>query len=501
MVGKGVCLMGVIASCFAAMAIGQTAPIFRPAQVYSVAGGNESSITAAYLNNDKKLDLLVAIRGSGLPGAVQVLLGNGDGTFRIGRSFRTLSDPNWVVAADVNDDGIADAIVATSKGVSVLLGTGSGTFRAAKQYTIASEGGVRSVAVADVNRDGKADLVVSFDCTLTTPHCREGAAAGVLLGNGDGTFGAVQAYPSGGTSPVSVAVADLNRDGILDLVVDIANTERNRGAFGVLLGKGDGTFQAAQTYDVGGVSGGSIIVADVNGDGIPDVIAANNCAQGGYCNVTNVAVSLGNGDGTFQAPKKYAPGGWMANQVLVADVNRDGVLDLVAANICESSTVCDGSEVGVLFGKGDGTFALSGIRYKPGSSYAASISIAAGDVNGDGVPDLFVLNGDGVGVLLSYFVTTTSVTASPNPSAVGEAVTLTATVSSDGPIAPTGTVVFKNGSRPIGSATLSNGTAILTRKNLPLGTLSMTATYTGDALSQRSVSPVVLQVVQGTAAP
>ena len=145
-------------------------------------------------------------------------------------------------------------------------------------------------------------------------------------------------YGSGGNA---VTTADLTKDGKLDLV--LAN-----GGVGVLLGNGDGTFQAEVNYASGGDNADSVAVADVNGDGIPDLLVANECA--GDCEFDGngaVGVLLGNGDGTFQAAVSYYTGGLSAYSVAVGDVNEDGKPDLVVANL---------DSVGVLLGNGDGTF-------------------------------------------------------------------------------------------------------------------------------------------------
>jgi hypothetical protein len=166
---------------------------------------------------------------------------------------------------------------------------------------------------------------------------------GVLLGNGDGTFQAPVAYPSGGLRVSSVAVADVNGDGKPDVVVancapdESGNCEpggRN-GLVGVLLGNGDGTFQTAVNHDSGGFNARSLAVTDVNGDGKPDVVVAN-CApsESGRCSLVNglVGVLLGNGDGTFKLPTTYDTGGYYADSVAVADLNGDGKPDVVVAN-------------------------------------------------------------------------------------------------------------------------------------------------------------------------
>src|SRR5437879_1142286 len=136
--------------------------------------------------------------------------------------------------------------------------------------------GAASVVVADVNGDGKPDLVIA-NCDSTANSCYQlptgNGVVGVLLGNGDGTFQPALVYDSGGLGATSVAVADVNGDGRPDLVV--ANFSSN--TLAVLLGNGDGTFQPAITYGSGGVHPSSVAVADVNGDGRPDLLVANIC--------------------------------------------------------------------------------------------------------------------------------------------------------------------------------------------------------------------------------
>ena len=212
-----------------------------------------------------------------------------------------------------------------------------------------------SVVVADVNGDGKPDLLVANNC-FSSSSCVNGTV-GVLLGNGDGTFQTAVTYGSGGYETLSLAVGDLNGDGKPDLVVAnecASSTNCVNGTVGVLLGNGDGTFQTAVTYGSGGYDTLSLAVGDVNGDGKPDLVVAN-C---GYCGTGNdsVGVLLGNGDGTFQTAVPYDSGGSTSRSVAVGDVNGDGKPDLVVANQCVISSNCMNGLVGVLLGNGDGTF-------------------------------------------------------------------------------------------------------------------------------------------------
>ena len=122
-----------------------------------------------------------------------------------------------------------------------------------------SSGGIwaSSLAVADVNGDGKPDLLVANQCGGEL-SCLANGTVGVLLGNGDGSFQEAQTYGSGGNSPLSIAVEDVNGDGKRDLLVGnicASAGSCDHGVVGVLLGKADGTFQPAQTYNSGGYWG------------------------------------------------------------------------------------------------------------------------------------------------------------------------------------------------------------------------------------------------------
>jgi hypothetical protein len=242
--------------------------------------------------------------------------------------------------------------------VSVLVGNGDGTFQNQKSFPVGST--PDSVAVADVTGDGKPDLITTNFGDKTVS---------VLLGNGDGTFQNQKTFQVG-SRPTSVAVADLTGDVKPDLIV----TNRGADTVSVLLGNGDGTFQHRKTFPVGTFPN-SVAVADVNGDGKPDLIVANGRDN-------TVSVLLGNGDGTFQNQKTF-PAGSYPTSVAVADLTGDGKPDLIVTNR-------DDKTVSVLLGNGDGTF--QNRKTFPVGSFPNSVAVA--DVNGDGKPDIITANED-----------------------------------------------------------------------------------------------------------
>jgi hypothetical protein len=432
------------------------------------------------VNGDGKADLI----GMG----PEVWLSNGDGTFQPGQTFGsggTGAQSNAVV--DVNGDGNPDIIVLNACDASgncangvvgVLLGNGNGTFQAAVTYNAAPGGG--RVAVADVNGDGKADIVFA------------GSQAGALLGNGDGTFEPVQ-ISNVGINPSSIAVADVNKDGKADLLL----IDR-QGAW-VSLANGDGTFQIAQeplqSSDLVSIAG-----VDANRDGNPDLIVLHASKDTQHINPGSVFVLLGNGDGTFQSPATYDAGGFFSSAMAVTDVNADGTPDVLVLECTHHGFNClaggggikGAGRVRILAGDGHGGFRFLQ-RYSSGG-ISSSGQIAVGDITGDGRPDV-VSTWGAFGVLIhtGRYPTSEILSSSLNQSVFGQPVTLTATVTSRLP-QPTGFVRFMNGVHCLGKVTLIDGVATLTTDKLPVGTLPILALYEPDVVWQRSVATLT-QVV------
>ncbi len=313
--------------------------------------GDPSAIGIADFNGDCHLDLAVAGQevDSTDRSSVAILLGNGDGTFQPATTYLTGPDSYGLAIGDLNADGIPDLAVANvAAGVSILLGYGDGTFALSVQYAPNAE--AYSVAIADVNGDGSPDVAL-------------GGVHGVvvLLANGDGTFGEPVTYPAG-SEPYSVAIADFNRDGHPDLVAAQTGDQ----TVTVLLGSGDGAFHAL-TPTLASVGPATVTAGDLNGDGEPDL------AVPGFAGMTTL---LGSGDGTFHGRNLLTGGPSFQASTVVADMDRDGTMDLVTGNT-------ELGEISIALGNGDGTFRTNDIMLG-----TAFYGVAVGDFNEDGWLDV-----------------------------------------------------------------------------------------------------------------
>jgi uncharacterized protein (DUF2141 family) len=327
-------------------------PGFHPA------GKEPSAVTVADFNRDGKDDLAVADRSGG---AVHLLYGRGDGTFRPAGRFAAGKEPCAVAVGDFDRDGRPDLAVADSAGDAVCVLRGRvGGFAEAVPYAVGKR--PVAVAVADLDRDGKRDVVAAN---------YDSGTVSLLRGRGDGTFREAVHFPCG-KHPSALAIADLNGDGKLDLVV--ANRFQV-GTVRVLLGNGDGTFRAPVPYPVGSYPV-AVVVRDFNGDGKLDLAVGNWGSN-------DVNVLLGNGDGTFR-PAVTSQAGWggLLLDMVSADFNGDGKADLVVSYV-------DG-RVWLLRGKGDGTF-----EFEPEGGMAAGLHparLAVGRFHRSGRPDVVTAN-------------------------------------------------------------------------------------------------------------
>ncbi|HTS38607.1 MAG TPA: VCBS repeat-containing protein [Candidatus Solibacter sp.] len=394
---------------------------FKPVRNF-VVDSAPTAVQAVDLNGDGKLDLVVA---TGLD--IFVLLGNGDGTFRVGGAYASGTSPTYMTLGDFNGDGKVDvALSSDNTGVSgVILGNGDGTFQAFKSV---SNQLIGPVAAGDFNGDGKVDLVIANDGITESS-----AGVAVLTGNGDGSFIAPNQFPpfTIGFNPKSIAVGDFNNDGHLDAVIGNGIADFALDQIAVAFGDGNGHVGNFRYVSSGGVPS-SVAAADVNGDGNLDVVVGNSWDS-------DVTVLIGNGRGMFTASANYVAGNGLPVAVAIGDFNGDGKTDIATANqVANNVSVLlatgagkfndardyrvgeitqyaatgdfnhDGKQdlvvssyltgLSLSLGNGNGTF-------KPPVSVSSTLNgpVVAADLNGDGFLDLIALGtaGSNVNVLIN----------------------------------------------------------------------------------------------------
>ena len=398
-------------------------------------GAASTGLATADLRGNGHLDLITIDAHNG-SGAVDVLLGNGDGTFQSPVAV-AVNNPTGVALADVNHDGKPDMVVASnqsSDGIYVLLGNGDGTFQTPVFYAQGSNSGAFTVAIGQLTTKANQDVVMGAgngayvylnngDGTFKTPVLAGGPAwaesvvivdvngdkkmdlvatsytsssVWVLLGNGKGTFSAGTSYSTDGL-PQTVVVADFNGDHKLDFATS------NEGGEWVTvgLGNGDGTFRASQGYGYSwNAAINGIATADLNNDGFPDIVQA-----GGGTGV-GITVQLGSAHGALGSTISTAVGTCgeanrnAVNSIAVGDVTGDGKVDVVATSTNNGFGFCVNNEVAVLAGSGNGKFKAP-VFYSTGVTVQSG-SVTLADFNGDGKLDIVASNADGsLSVLLN----------------------------------------------------------------------------------------------------
>ncbi|MGC9946964.1 MAG: FG-GAP-like repeat-containing protein [Bryobacteraceae bacterium] len=358
-------------------------------------------------NGDGKLDLAVANGGSQ---TVAVSLGNGDGTFRTAVPYSTGSTcaVNYLAAGDFNNDGKQDLLAACLAGSEVFVfpGRGDGTFESAiaTQLPIVTVTGqillVLQPAVADFDGDGNLDIVLLGGTAYTETNGTNGIEDGavyLLRGRGDGTFQTPQPVTAfAGTVALAFVAADFNGDGRPDLaalsVGEVGSNTEKGVTLTIALGQGDGTFKIAESYPID--FGFNLTAADVNGDGIPDLVVSGFSLPSSVAlkdATAGLGVFTGNGDGTFKlAGSVSLEGSSFLSNTCLADVRGTGHPDIVVAQWAgiegaKTVSTIEGS-IALLAGNGDGTF-QNPVNVVP-SSQDLPVGLVCGDFNGDGRPDV-----------------------------------------------------------------------------------------------------------------
>jgi hypothetical protein len=341
---------------------------FTTIETYSAGeGSTPNSIFSGDVNNDGKIDVIVAYLNDDHIG---LLFGSDNGTLGMVKFYQTgaNSSPRWAVLADVDNDLQLDIIVLNSGtgNVGVLCGFGNGTFSSIQTYSTGSNSFPLKIAIRDLNSDNYLDIVVTL---VNADHI------GVLFGDGNGSFLPMESYWTDDTSSAdSITIADLNDDDQLDILVGYSITDR----IGILSGEPEKTFipQRILLHTAGSLPR-SVAVADFNGDSQLDIAVAMS-------GTNSIGILLGNGAGKFNPGPVLSTGnGSIPSFIIASDLNNDTYADII---VTHSGT----NKVGVFLGFGNGTF-VTMITFSTGTG-SQPVSIAAGDFNGDSVPDIIVAN-------------------------------------------------------------------------------------------------------------
>jgi uncharacterized protein (DUF2141 family) len=448
-----------------------SATLDTPGTVADVNGdGNSDVVLLDYFDPSGKLAIDIGLSD-----------GKGNFTYKSALSSSLLTTLAYIepVTGDFNNDGKQDVVLANIDGtLTVALSNGDGTLQTPVAVPLPTLGcEVSYVAVADVNGDGNADIVIPYQGDVTCGGAGSTAPGYfVALGKGNGTF-STPAFTPYGSEPYAITIADMNGDGKLDLLLDDAPFATG-GTFGVYLlnGNGDGTFGAGTTVSSNFLIS-QVSVADYNQDGKPDLILFSEGDQNLQDPYPTAGIQLipGNGDGSFGSGPLLASGNFFLNGEAL-DVNGDGYADIAAPLWSPSGPPNTYYGFSTFLGTGGGGFAPPVNVLE----YLDSELPLVGNFFSDNAPDFVVSTPAGIGLYLQQGGSTISLTASANSVSQGQTVTLTATVtpSMSGRPAPTGSVSFYDGTTLLGS--VNGGSVTLATSALATGSHSITAVYDGD---------------------
>ncbi len=325
--------------------------------------------------------------GYGIDGSIFSSLGGelGSGEFTVSQQLDgSGASSSEIQSIDVNLDGNIDLVSAGTSGGSgeilINLGNGDGTFRSGTTYTLSAVSGI-TLQIVDVNNDNILDIVTAGDDGGT------GTIVSVLQGQSGGTFAAATSFAVGNVDLDSITLSDINGDGFLDLGVSGDDASDN-GVVAVLLGNGDASFSSQTNFSTDIRRTFDVEFADINNDGVKDLVTAGTEAF----TTGTVTISLGNGDGTFGSSVSYVVSDQRAESLVVADLNDDGNLDIVAGGYDDP----DG-KVSILINDGTGSFGTA-VSYIVNDDAAGNVDgIELADVNGDGQLDIVAVGREGAG--------------------------------------------------------------------------------------------------------
>ncbi|CAF1321342.1 unnamed protein product [Rotaria sordida] len=347
---------------------------FRNVTLYST--GNNSgpcSIAIGDFNKDNWMDIAVANKHTQNVG---IFFGYDNGSFSSQTTYMTDSGSMLmsIVVGDINNDGILDIAISdfgSGKGnIGVLYGLDNGTFLVSKIYSTGINTDPSSIAICDIDNDGRLDFIVSNSNKNNI---------GIMLRDKSEPLGKQTMFSTdNGSSPYAVVVSHFNDDDHLDIAV--ANSKTNN--IGIFLGYGNGSFANQEIYSTGIYSSPKFIaVGDLNNDKQMDIIVANS-------NTGNICIFLGNRNGTFIISQNYSTGqGSEPSSIAVADLNKDNKTDIIITNSGINNVL-------VFFGSDNGIFSKPKTYSLDYGSHP--ISVAIGDFNNDSWLDIVVAN-DGSG--------------------------------------------------------------------------------------------------------